>query len=155
MVYAVRCTKESKHLQALLPARHLGLISYAHVDGGGHATHLQAELAGRRFDVFLDRFVLAPGVDFIERIEDELLDKAVILVVETHGAMTSAWVQREITTAINRGLTVLAYNVDATPGFPEIAEAYRCRSFAALGDHVEGRHRDGLVARRRSLHESL
>ena len=26
MVYAVRCTKESKHLQALLPARHLGRI---------------------------------------------------------------------------------------------------------------------------------
>lgn len=148
-------------LQDLLDVALLGgearrvFISYAHRDGESHASQAQRELAARRFEIFLDRFVLPPGADFVDRIEDELRDKAVVLVIETAAALRSAWVQREVTTAINRALTVLAYNPDGTAGFAEIAEADRCRSLASLGVHVEARHRDGLVARRRSLHESL
>src|SRR5262249_28069615 len=93
--------------------------------------------------------------DFVERIEDELRDKGAVLVVETPGALGSDWVRHEMLTALNRGLTVLAFNEGAAAGFSEIPEADRCRTFAAVVDHVGSRHRDGLIARRRSLHDSL
>jgi TIR domain len=65
-------------------------ISYAHADGGPIAERLFDLLTRLRFDVFLDRFRRNPGVDFIERIADELADKAMIAVVETPHAVRSS-----------------------------------------------------------------
>jgi hypothetical protein len=62
-------------------------ISYLRRDGSGVAEHLADILTELRFDVFLDRFRIPPGADFIERISDELIDKAMVVVVETAGAV--------------------------------------------------------------------
>jgi TIR domain len=71
-----------------------------------------ADLLSRlRFDVFLDRFRLAPGVDFVERIVDELVDKAMIVAVDTRHAVRSSWVRHEVATAVNRRLEALLESV--------------------------------------------
>jgi hypothetical protein len=71
-------------------------ISYSHHDGIELAHAAFHALAEARFAVFLDAFALAPGVDFAERIEHELLDKAFLLLVETPHAIGSDWVLREL-----------------------------------------------------------
>jgi hypothetical protein len=105
-----------------------------------------------RYDVFLDRFRLPPGVDFFERIEDELVDKAMLIVVETPGALTSAWVRQEVNTAISRRLGVAALNL-AGPAMPMIDERSRFRidDDAAIADFVLDQHRSQMRDRRATM----
>ena len=86
-------------------------VSYAHSDGGALAQQVFEALAERRFDVYLDRFRTPPSADFVERIDDELRDKAMVVVVETPGAIASTWVLQEILTAKYRRFGLLALNI--------------------------------------------
>jgi hypothetical protein len=128
-------------------------ISYAHADGSATAERLALLLTRHRFDVFLDRFRLSPGVDFVERITDELSDKAMVVVVETPESVRSAWVRREVLTARSRRLGLAAINLGAQPRFTSISETARCRidDDAAIRNFVVRQHRDQLRWRRESL----
>jgi hypothetical protein len=97
-------------------------ISYARSDGGGTAEEIFDALSAARFDVFLDRFKLPPGEDFVERIEDEILDKSMVVVVETEVAARSEWVRHEVAVAVKRGLGLAAVNLGAAPPTPGIGE---------------------------------
>lgn len=132
-------------------------VSYSHKDGRAIADRLFDVLGRRRFDVFLDRFRLEPGSDFGERIEDELIDKAMVVVVETPESLASEWVKREVRIANKRRLSVIAVNLHQLDGLDDIAEIQRCRvnDDDAIGDFVVDRHRVGLMERRRSLMESV
>jgi hypothetical protein len=132
-------------------------ISYARRDGSVTADRVFAILGAARFDVFLDRFKLPPGQDFVERIEDEIVDKSMVVVIETDTAARSPWVRHEVAVALKRGLGIAAVNLGASPATPGIAEALRFRGGddAALGDFLLRQHRVQLAMRRESLRESV
>jgi hypothetical protein len=132
-------------------------ISYARSDGAALAEDVFQVLSEARFDVFLDRFSLEPGVDFLARIQDEILDKAMVVVIETPAALRSRWVEQEIDIAAARGLGIAAINVDGSDGYWEIEEERRCRS--ADPDRIRQflleQHRTQLLERREGLRESV
>ena len=132
-------------------------ISYSHADGAQIAERLFGLLTKLRFDVFLDRFRLDPGVDFIERIADELIDKAMIVVVETPHAIRSTWVRHEVATAVKRRLGLAAIHLQSGPTIGEIDELARCRidSDDVITDFLLDQHRTQLRQRRESLLESV
>jgi TIR domain len=136
-------------------------ISYAHVDGRAPAEQLFTELSKKRFDVFLDRFRTAPGADFVRRIEDELIDKAMIVVVETPAALLSPWVIHEIQTAVTKRLGLAAIMPGSGSGFASIPEAFRYRLTGAAAidpvalTFIVERHRSALLNNRLTLTRSL
>ncbi|MGW6194791.1 toll/interleukin-1 receptor domain-containing protein [Kribbella sp. NPDC055110] len=132
-------------------------ISYSHCDGTASAERVALLLTARRFDVFLDRFRLQPGVDFVERIEDELIDKAMVVVIETPAAVQSSWVKHEVATAVTRRLGLVAI-----PDGPDKFGAVdpRTRKQAILSDEELGgflieQHRAQLRAKRDNLLDSV
>lgn len=132
-------------------------ISYSHADPEPTAARLANLMTWRGFDVFLDRFSLPPSVDFIERIEDELFDKAMVVVVESIGAAGSSWVRQEVAIAEARGLGVAAVNIGDQPRIASIDETRRCRidDDDVLVDFIEHQHRIQLATRRASLRRSV
>jgi hypothetical protein len=133
-------------------------ISYAHADGAPTAERLFDLLSKLRFDVFLDRFRLDPGVDFLERIADELIDKAMIVVVETPHAVNSSWVRHEVATAVDRRLGLAAVHLQPDPAIiGEIDELARCRTDNddVITDFLLGQHRTQLRERREALLDSV
>ena len=100
-------------------------ISYSHRDGAAEAERLAMLLNERRFDVFLDRFRLEPGVDFAERIADELADKAMVVVVETPEAVLSDWVRHELSIAAGQHLGLAAIHVTGRATLPLIDDRAR------------------------------
>ena len=132
-------------------------VSYSHADGSATAERLVDILTRLRFDVFLDRFRLAPGIDFVERIADELVDKAMIVVIETPRAASSMWVRHEISTAVSRRLGLAAIHIDAGAIIGEIDELARCRvdDDDVIAAFLLEQHRTQLLERRDSLLESV
>lgn len=146
---------------ALLTREHRRVfVSYAHNDGQSLAEEVFEEMSQRRFDVYLDRFRTPPGSDFLERIEDELIDKAMVVVVETPGALGSAWVRHEVISALNRRLGLAALNPGKGRGFDFIAEAFRHRlsaplNRAALAAFIIKQHREALMRQKLTLLRSI
>lgn len=137
-------------------------ISYSHADGFSTADALFSALGRRRFDTYLDRFRTSPGADFVERIQDELVDKSMIVVVESPSSLTSRWVQQEIVFAQLRHYGLLAVNIDGAPPHPWIPEAQRIRKPTAAGvdlddicEAIEQHHRAAQVDLRRRRREEL
>jgi hypothetical protein len=133
-------------------------ISYAHADGAPTAERLFDLLSKLRFEVFLDRFRLNPGMDFIERIADELIDKAMIVVVETPHAVSSSWVRQEIAIAVSRRLGLAAVHLQPDQAvIGEIDEISRCRhdDDDVIRDFVLEQRRTQLRQRREALLNSV
>ena len=105
-------------------------VSYRRSETSELAVQLHTELVQRRFDVFLDRFSVEPGVDFQRRLEEDLGDKAFVLVLESSGLRNSRWVRHEIAYAHARRIEILALTLpDVEPAelVPSIDEAFRLR----------------------------
>lgn len=132
-------------------------ISYARQDGSNVADRVFNALERRRFDVFLDRFRLPPGADFMERIQDEILDKSMVVVVETEEALRSHWVRQEVSVAVARRLGLAAINIGPSGMVQEIDEGARCRidDDDTIGSFIVEQHRQQLLERREALRESL
>lgn len=132
-------------------------ISYSHHDGAATAERIFELLARARFDVFLDRFRLDPGIDFLMRIEDEIVDKAMVVVVETTRSARSQWVAHEINIASGKRLGLAAVNLDGARPFAAIAEQERFRGGDddALLQFLLAQHRTQLLARREALRDSV
>ncbi len=134
-------------------------VSYAHLGGSHLAERVFDELTRRQFDCYLDRFRTLPGEDFIERIDDELADKAMVVVIESQASAESTWVLFEVLTALARGYGLVAVNVDGGVAHPLIPEALRCRVKGLHNDHdvlevcqfVQRHHRLAIAQLRRSL----
>ena len=83
-------------------------------------------LVERGFDVFLDRFSVEPGVDFQRRLEEDLGDKAFMLLLESDGLEESKWVRHEVAYAHSRRIEILALTLpDCTHRVPAIDNAFR------------------------------
>ncbi len=132
-------------------------ISYARADGSRIADRVFDALERRRFEVFLDRFRLSPGADFLERIQDEIVDKSMVVVVETDAALASDWVKREIEFASARRLGLAAVNISGSGVATEIDETARCRvnDDDRIAGFIVDQHRAQLLQRREALRESM
>lgn len=132
-------------------------ISYARADGTLHADRIFEILTRSRFDVFLDRFHIPPGGDFIERIEDEIVDKSMVIVVETQAAARSHWVRQEVAIASKRGIGIAAVNLDRAPPTPSIDERARFRrgSTNQMQSFLLRQHRIQLAQRRKAIRDSV
>lgn len=122
--------------QAVKIAQLLGLVeserklflSYRRTESEALALQLRRALSERGYDVFLDRFSVPPAVDFQERLDVELADKAFVLLLESASAVGSDWVQHEVSYALGHHIAVLALSLpDANPDgrFGVIDDAFR------------------------------
>ena len=105
-------------------------ISYRRRDTAAIAEQLHTKLTQRRFDVFLDRFSIEPGVDFQHRLEEDLGDKAFLLLLESENLNESRWVQYEIAYALAKRIQIMALTfpcANRSSQVPEIDEAFRLR----------------------------
>ncbi len=134
-------------------------ISYAHQDGSQTAFAVFDALARRRFEVYLDRFRTAPSTDFVERIDDELRDKAMVVVIESAEAAKSVWVLHEVAAAVLRGYGLLAVNIGNAPRHPWIPPSRRL-SLPTLRedvvcDEVERHYQAAVLDQRRRRSQTL
>ena len=103
-------------------------LSYRRSDTARIAEQLHTALAQQRFDVFLDRFSIAPGADFQRRLEEDLSDKAFLLLLESNRLQESPWVRHEIAYAHARRIQILALTLPDCSNFvPTIDDAFRHR----------------------------
>ena len=110
----------------LVEAERKVFISYRQSETQELATQLHTTLVQRGFDVFLDRFSVEPGVDFQRRLEEDLGDKAFVLLLESDGLEESKWVRHEIAYAHARRIEILALPLpDCTHRVPAIDNAFR------------------------------
>jgi hypothetical protein len=152
-------TAEIVDLLLLAGAERRAFISYAHQDGRTLAQDVFEALAVSRFDVYLDRFRTKPSSDFVERIDDELRDKSMVVVIETPQAIASTWVLHEIMTAKYRRYGLLALNIGGQPQHPEIGNGRRLTLPTFDKDQVcaavERHHRMAIVDQRRRRAHAL
>ena len=105
-------------------------LSYRRSDSTHLAVQLHTELVRNRFDVFLDRFAVPPGDDFQRRLDEDLADKAFVVLLESASLRYSPWVQHEITYALSHRIDVLAITspgVTQSQLVPAVDEAFRIR----------------------------
>ena len=105
-------------------------LSYFRLESTPLAVQLHTALAEARFDVFLDRFAVAPGTDFQMRLDEDLGDKAFVVILESPSLRTSLWVQHEIAYAHSHRIGLLAVTLPGTPDtqlVTTIDEAFRVR----------------------------
>ena len=90
-------------------------ISYKRTDTAALAEQLFTRLHKEGFEVFLDRFSIDPGVNFQNRLYQELADKAMVVFLESPTFLTSKWIQLEIDFAKQYKLGYLAVNIAGSP----------------------------------------
>lgn len=93
-------------------------ISYRRTDTHDIAEQLFERLTKSRFEVFLDRFSVPPGVDFQQSLTDELSRKSMVLILESPRILDSTWVEHELNFAKQHELGRLAV---ALPGGQRVA----------------------------------
>lgn len=80
----------------LVPEESRLFISYVRRDSSVVADQLFEALTQEGFDVFLDRCSVPIGVQFQERLMQDLCDKAMVVLLNTEGVANSYWVGEEI-----------------------------------------------------------
>ncbi len=121
---------KSEPSAAHTPAKCEQSLSYCRSETSTLAVQLHTELVQRRFDVFLDRFAVEPGVDFQRRLDEDLGDKAFVLLLESPDLRDSRWVRHEIVYAHSRRIEILALTLPDTTSselVPTIDDAFRLR----------------------------
>jgi TIR domain len=83
-------------------------ISYRRLETQPLAEQLFDALTHEGFDVFLDRFSIHPGLNFQQRLTQELADKSMLLLLESAWVHTSEWTNHEIQFAKRYQLGLLA-----------------------------------------------
>jgi hypothetical protein len=81
----------------LTPEESRLFISYVRRDTTSVADQLFEALTREGFDVFLDRCSVPVGVQFQERLMQDLCDKAMVVLLNSAGVSRSQWVEEEIT----------------------------------------------------------
>ena len=133
-------------------------LSYVRRDSASVAEQLHRELQKRQFDVFLDRFTVAPGADFQRRLTEDLADRAFLLLLESDGIRDSEWVQYEINYALTHRIGTLAVTMPKVAKGREapVDEAFRYRLSAGDldGDELTSAAVDVLLERIELSHAS-
>lgn len=91
-------------------------ISYRRLETLPLALQLFDRLTHEGFDVFLDRFSIQFGYDFQRRLNQELEDKSMVILLESKGLKDSKWTQHEVDFAKRNRLGLLAVRMpDVSP----------------------------------------
>lgn len=129
-------------------------LSYMRTDTTPMAIQLHTALVQRQFDVFLDRFSVPPGVDFQERLDEDLCDKAFVVLLESSNLRDSRWVQHEISYAHSHRIDLLAVTMPSVADadlVPAIDDAFRIRlaedDLEEDGETLSERSRDVILGR--------
>jgi hypothetical protein len=91
----------------LLREKRLLFISYRRTEAAGVAEQLYRVFDERAFDVFLDTHSVRSGLEFQSVLWDQIADADVLILLDTPTALTSRWVQQELSRAHTLGLEVL------------------------------------------------
>lgn len=92
-------------------------ISYSRADSA-FIDRLEADLRAYGFDTWVDRQHLEGGADWARVIEQQIQQRETLVVALSPNAITSTWVRREITFALNGGkhiIPIIAQPVASTP----------------------------------------
>lgn len=92
-------------------------VSYSRTDSA-FIDRLEAELRAYGFDTWVDRQHLEGGADWARVIEAQIAQREMLVVALSPDAVTSTWVRREITFALNAGkhvIPVIARPVERIP----------------------------------------
>lgn len=149
-------------------------LSYRRKDSSSLAIQLHTALVQRQYEVFLDRFAVPPGVDFQDRLDQDLGDKAFVVLLESENVRKSRWVEHEVSYALSHGISILAVTL---PGLakrnlvPAIDNSFRVRlnlgdlnskssklsrkGLRKILDRIEQAHARALRRRRNELMGSL
>ena len=103
----------------LAPEESRIFISYVRRDTTAVADQLFAALTVEGFDVFLDRSSVPVGVQFQERLNQDLVDKAMVVFLNSPSVDQSRWVAEEIATIKTYRLGLLELRF---PNVPERAD---------------------------------
>jgi hypothetical protein len=123
-----------KNVREMIPElmAHIGIgtdfrifISYRRDDTSPLAEQLFTELTKNRFEVFLDRFSIDVGINFQQRLQQELSDKSMMLMLESTTYLESNWVDYEIAFAKKYRLGLYAFNIDHAPRSPAVSDDLR------------------------------
>lgn len=95
-------------------------ISYVRQDSTAIADQLFEALTKEGFDVFLDRCSVPVGVQFQERLMQDLCDKAIVVLLNSTGVVKSKWVEAEIATVKAYRLGLLDVRFPGVPERPDI-----------------------------------
>jgi len=112
-------------LSGLAPEDRRVFISYRRAEALEVAEQLFEVLEKNRFDVFVDRFRIAPGYDFQERLTDELAHKSMILVLESATILQSPWIEYELAFAQQHELGRLAIHLPGGAKVPWLDDENR------------------------------
>jgi hypothetical protein len=91
----------------LLRGRRYAFVSYRRAESRAVAVQLYHRLDDRGFGVFLDTHRVAPGVNVQDVLLDRMTDADVIVFLDTPGALSSTWVEREVLHAQHLGVAAL------------------------------------------------
>jgi hypothetical protein len=100
-------------------------ISYRRLETLSIALQLFDRMVHEGFDVFLDRFSIPPGYDFQRRLNQELEDKSMVVLLESKSLRDSKWTQHEIDFAKRHRLGMLAVRM------PDVTDDIALRSITA------------------------
>jgi hypothetical protein len=95
-------------------------ITYRQREAPALALQLFDALSHAGFDSFLDYLRIEPGVDFQARLTQELGDKSCVVVLESHGILTSEWTLYEINRAKTMRIGLMALHLPGSPAVPGI-----------------------------------
>jgi hypothetical protein len=104
----------------LTPEEYRVFVSYRRVETQPLAEQLFDRLTHEGFDVFLDRFSIEPGVNFQRRLNQELVDKAMVVLLESQCISSSTWTQHEIDYTKRFRLGLLALRLPRAKPLPSI-----------------------------------
>lgn len=154
----------------LVPSDFRIFVSYRVKEALELSEQLFNTLAQNGFDVFVDRFRLKPGIDFHQRLRQELAHKSMVLVLESPGILSSPWTRSEIHFAKTERLGLLALHLPGGLKVPAIDDSrrvfLRSTDFKASGEltaaavrrvvqRVKREHSRALLRRRQSLRNAL
>lgn len=123
---------------SLAPEENRVFISYLRRETSALAEQLFIALAEAGFDVFLDRFSVPVGVDFQKQLQQDLSDKAMVVLLNSRGIATSHWVEEEIATVKRYRLGLYELTLPGATDRPDIDADFR-RSLVA-GDLAPAGH---------------
>ena len=149
-------------------------LSYVRKDSSSIAIQLHTALVQRQYHVFLDCFSVPPGIEFQKRLDQDLGDKAFVVLLESANVRESPWVEYEVSYALGHAISILAVTL---PGLanrhlvPAIDDSFRVRLDAGdldgnlselnegglrkILDRIEWAHARALRRRRKELIGSL
>lgn len=99
-------------------------ISYVRVDSTPIADQLFSALTEAGFDVFLDRCSVPVGINFQQRLMQDLCDKAMVVFLNTTGVGGSQWVMEELATIKSYRLGVLELTFVGSNPRPDLDIAF-------------------------------